>query len=751
MVCGFYCNRIDEQGCNSSIFAVVMLHSFSVSYTFSSTLFPAQVVWSANRDRPVGENATLQLSEEGGLVLRDADGTLVWSTNTTDKSVAGMRITEAGKLELVDDRNVSLWDSFDYPTDSWLLGQALREGQRLTAGQYYLNIVNGGFEAYIASNPPQVYFAYTVHAPKSSYLVFKNGSLSYFAENITSNQYFIGLHSSSPLQFIRLESNGHFRHYRWAVEPLDGWKLLDEVFNFDLQQDDCAYPTVCGEYGLCSNGECTCPDFDYFRQVDPRRLSLGCDPVTPLSCESIDNHRLLSLSDVSYFSYKDPNAAVLQSVSEEQCKQACLRNCSCKGAFFKFTLDSSNGSCYLQSKIYSMMNIPERSLYNSSAYIKVHHRKSIEIAMLLGVNSAIVFTAALVIGCIVYKTKKKIRLERENEDNLELISGLPTRFSFEDLNVATENFSRKLGEGGFGSVFEGILNGEKVAVKRLDGVGQGIKEFLAEVNTIGNIHHINLVRLIGFCSVKSSRLLVYEYMPNGSLDKWIFNNNHDNTLDWKTRTRIIMDMAKGLLYLHEDCRQRIAHLDVKPQNILLDERFHAKVSDFGLAKLIDRDQSHVWTTMRGTRGYLAPEWLTSKITEKADVYSFGVVVMEILCGRKNLDYSQNEEHIHLISLLQDKAKENRLLDIVENCGYDMEFHKDEIVEMMKLAMWCLQSDSNRRPSMAVVVKTLEGSVNVETNIDYNFTYGTHSTLVPENGEDIGASTDPSASLLSGGR
>ena len=287
----------------------------------------------------------------------------------------------------------------------------------------------------------------------------------------------------------------------------------------------------------------------------------------------------------------------------------------------------------------------------------------------------------------------------------------------------------------------------RVAVKCLNSVNQGGKEFLVEVKTIGSVHHINLVRLIGYCAERSHRLLVYEYMSNGSLDKWIFNKNQYVSLDWKTRQKIITNIAKGLSYLHEECRQKIAHLDIKPQNILLDEEFNAKVSDFGLAKLLDRNQSQVMTRMRGTPGYLAPEWLTSRITEKADVYSFGVVVMEIVCGRRNLDFSHPEELAHLISLLKNKAEANRLLDIVDSRISDMHLHGKEAVEMLKLSMWCLQSDSNNRPSMSVVLKVLDGSIEVESRIDYNFT----ALPVSKNAYNLGASVSPKASILSGPR
>ncbi|CAL5403907.1 unnamed protein product [Camellia sinensis] len=210
-------------------------------------------------------------------------------------------------------------------------------------------------------------------------------------------------------------------------------------------------------------------------------------------------------------------------------------------------------------------------------------------------------------------------------------------------------------------------------------------------------------------------------MFNGSLDKWIFQRHQELTLGWQSRRKIIMDIAKGLAYLHEDCRQKIFHLDIKPQNILLDEYCNAKISDFGLSKLIDKDQSQVVTTLRGTPGYLAPEWLNSIITEKVDVYSFGVVVLEMLCGRKNLDRSQPEEDMHLLSLFKRKAEEERLNDIVDKCNDEMQLHGAEVVEMMRVAVWCLQSDFSRRPSMSVVVEVLEGSVDVENNLDYNFT------------------------------
>ncbi|KAF8031908.1 hypothetical protein BT93_D0963 [Corymbia citriodora subsp. variegata] len=285
----------------------------------------------------------------------------------------------------------------------------------------------------------------------------------------------------------------------------------------------------------------------------------------------------------------------------------------------------------------------------------------------------------------------------------------------------TGDFAIKLGEGGFGSVFLGTLpSGVRIAVKRLDSFGQIKKSFLAEAGTIGTIHHVNLVKLLGFCVEKSFRLLVYEYMCNGSLDKWIFHKDQEFDICWEVRRKIIIDIAKGLAYLHEDCHPKIIHLDIKPQNILLDEHFNAKLADFGLSKLIEKDQSHVMTIMRGTPGYLAPEWLSSVITEKVDVYSFGIVMLEVLCGRKNVDRCMPSDEVHLLTLFKCKAEQEQLLDMVDKSNGDMQLHGQEVVKMMKIAAWCLQDDFSKRPLMSQVVKCLEGLIDIEDGLRYNF-------------------------------
>ncbi|PPR84823.1 hypothetical protein GOBAR_AA35891 [Gossypium barbadense] len=300
--------------------------------------------------------------------------------------------------------------------------------------------------------------------------------------------------------------------------------------------------------------------------------------------------------------------------------------------------------------------------------------------------------------------RSRNRFQQVEEDHLDNMLGMPTRFSYEELKKITKNFSNKLGEDGFGSVSQGTLpSGSQVAVKHLFGIGPVNKSFGAEVQTIGSIHHFNLF----------NRLLVYEYMANGSLDRWIFNKNQDLSLDWQVRKKIILDIAKGLAYLHEDCNRKIIHLDIKPQNILLDENFNAKVSDFGLSKLIEKDQSQVVTSMRGTP------------------------VLEVLCGRRNIDGSQQEEDRHLLKLFGRKQEEGQLLDLVDK--------RVEVVEMMKVAAWCLQTDSARRPSMSAVVKLFEGSVDVVIDMDEDLL----NELTPEVGESFATTVLPS--MLSGPR
>ncbi|GMN52034.1 hypothetical protein TIFTF001_021183 [Ficus carica] len=299
-------------------------------------------------------------------------------------------------------------------------------------------------------------------------------------------------------------------------------------------------------------------------------------------------------------------------------------------------------------------------------------------------------------------------MEREN----------PIRFTSQQLMIATDNFTNLLGSGGFGAVYKGIFtNGTIVAVKVLHGTSdERIEEqFMAEARTVGRIHHINLVRLYGFCFERNLRALVYEYMVNGSLDKYLFHEN--KILDFTRLHEIAVGTARGIAYLHEDCQQTIIHCDIKPGNILLDANFSPKVADFGLAKLCDRENTSIsMSGGRGTPGYAAPEfWMPFPITHKCDVYSFGLLLFEIVRRRRNVDNSlPDSESLDWFPKTVWKMFEcGEMGDLMNDCGIE-EKDREVAERMFKVALLCVQEKPQLRPFMGVVVKMLEGALEIPT-------------------------------------
>lgn len=296
--------------------------------------------------------------------------------------------------------------------------------------------------------------------------------------------------------------------------------------------------------------------------------------------------------------------------------------------------------------------------------------------------------------------------------------GIPTNnvrlFSHHSLRSATSMFhpSNKIGRGGFGVVYKGVLrDGTKVAVKTLSaGSKQGTKEFLTELNMISNIRHPNLVQLIGCCIEGDNRILVYEYMENNSLAGALLGSNNKRVeLDWSKRAAICLGTATGLAFLHEDVEPRIVHRDIKASNVLLDENFLPKIGDFGLAKLFPDNVTHVSTRVAGTVGYLAPEYaMLGQLTKKADVYSFGVLILEIISGRSSSKAAFGEELYVLLEWTWKLFNEGRLLSIVDPDLVD--YPEDQITRFMKVALFCTQSASQQRPAMKQVVKMLSTDV-----------------------------------------
>ncbi|KAK9706476.1 hypothetical protein RND81_07G128000 [Saponaria officinalis] len=291
------------------------------------------------------------------------------------------------------------------------------------------------------------------------------------------------------------------------------------------------------------------------------------------------------------------------------------------------------------------------------------------------------------------------------------------QYDFTTLQMATKNFSAesKLGEGGFGIVYKGTLeNGQQVAIKRLSGTsGQGNREFMNEARFLAKLQHRNLVRLVGSCSDADEKLLVYEFMPNSSLDRFLFDPKKRPLLDWGKRYRIIMGIARGLQYLHEDSRLTIIHRDLKPGNILLDRQMNSKIADFGMAKLFGGEQKRGETSrIIGTHGYMAPEYImTGEYSEKSDVYSFGIMLLEIVSGQKNRIFYPSQRNEDLPVHIWRLWNEGRSFDITDPALYN-NCSSNDVIRCIQIGLLCVQAEAKQRPTMTSVVLMLTGSVDL---------------------------------------
>ncbi|XP_028801237.1 G-type lectin S-receptor-like serine/threonine-protein kinase LECRK2 [Neltuma alba] len=493
----------------------------------------------------------------------------------------------------------------------------------------------------------------------------------------------------------------------------------------------CHVKTFCGFNSYCTYNDnqpnCNClPGTDF---IDPSHTNLGCKRnFSEAECEGgKDNatfYFMSPLEDISVDGDLDLPYAD-EDIMEKECPNSCLRDCYCGAAFYennrcnKYKLPlryarRENLSSY--STIY--FKVGHQSLKsnrdNQPPSIKTDSKKAIKMIILIVLGFAILLCSAVAvatrfiykIGVLSYKRLLEI-------GDLGVTEGSTLRvFSYSELKKATHGFKQQVGKGSFGSVYRGTLHkGRKlIAVKMLHkSIDEGEREFEAEMQAIGKTHHKNLVRLLGYCAERSKRLLVYEYMSNGSLEKLIFG---DSTMrpDWDQRRRIALDIARGLLYLHEECRAPIIHCDIKPQNILMDEIFTAKISDFGLAKLLMPDQTRTFTQVRGTRGYLAPEWnKNTLITVKADVYSYGIMLLEIVFCRKSLVVNMlNPEQIVLSNWVYKCFARRELNKLVVGEEVDNSL----LENMVKVGLWCIQDEPFLRPSMKSVVLMLEGVTEV---------------------------------------
>ncbi|XP_038892180.1 cysteine-rich receptor-like protein kinase 3 [Benincasa hispida] len=391
-----------------------------------------------------------------------------------------------------------------------------------------------------------------------------------------------------------------------------------------------------------------------------------------------------------------------------------------------------NAGCYFR---YST----ERFYFNSTA-TAAGGNGSRRLAIILASISAAVATA-LIISTVVFCARRRVVRKRKEKKQLgplvAIVNKSKLNFSYETLERATNYFdqSNKLGQGGSGSVYKGTLSdGRVVAIKRLFfNTRQWVDHFFNEVNLISGIRHKNLVGLLGCSITGPESLLVYEYVPNQSLHDYLFGNKNVQPLSWESRFKIVLGTAEGLAYLHEESNVKIIHRDIKLSNILLDNDFTPKIADFGLARLLPEDKTHISTAIAGTLGYMAPEYVVrGKLSEKADVYSFGVFAIEVITGRRNNHFFQDSTSI--LQKVWNLYGEGRLYAVVDPILAG-DHPRDKASQLLQIGLVCVQAYADLRPSMSMVVKMLTANYEIPQPKQPPYLHPSSGNMKPQNSSD----------------
>lgn len=717
------------------------------------------VVWWANTSSPMAPDSGEFLLNKSGAVIQNSVGEILWSALAeAGKDVVKMQLTDNGNLVMLDASNNFLWQSFDHPTDTLLLGQRLVRGSSLVSRTAENNYSPGDYRVlltdqdlvlvWISQRPldSQTYWSmvgdtnYVIQAGYNltgvNYAAVNESGFNLYAED-SSIIWQIVNRCDAALKRAVIQPNGQFSIQSYTSSG--GW-----LNDFQAVENDCLLPKTCGPLGVCKGVTpmCSCPAALHF--VNQADESEGCTGREIPSCDANYTDMLMKKSvefvglgqGVGYFADKFQNP-IQTNISVSNCQQLCSINCSCAG----FTFKNDSGSCFVHETLGTLKRnngSRDSTFLKVIAETKIPPKKKPILPIALGSVGAVSITVLSICFGWLWCRKRgqqylppfPISSDAEDEHVLRFFRTLPTRFSYKELQVATDDFSHEIGSGGYAVVYEGTLPNDntKVAVKKLYNAtdGKGREEFYSEIAMIGSIHHVNLVKLRGFCVEGSNRLLVYEFMNRGSLDRSLFGPTVHPVLEWNERYDIALGTARGLSYLHEECSEKIIHCDVKPENILLNDKSQTKVSDFGLAKLMSREQSQTMVSnMRGTRGYMAPEWLTNApISHKTDVYSYGMVLLEIVSGRKNfappdlsidmdcsIDLSFNLDYFPAYAM--QLCQQGGPYTVLADPRLEGRFPAEEVVRLVKIALCCLHEDPNMRPSMSKVVHMLEGNVRVE--------------------------------------
>ncbi|XP_051219492.1 G-type lectin S-receptor-like serine/threonine-protein kinase At2g19130 isoform X2 [Lolium perenne] len=716
----------------------------------------------------------LKISNDGNLVIVNHDSnneSIVWSTHivnhrtqtsSINTSTSAAVLLNTGNLALTESpSDLLVWQSFDYPIDVALPGAKF--GRNKVTGFHHQGIsrkslIDPGLGSYSIEiedirgivlkrrNPSVEYWLYESSTALSLNLlpILKSfldlnpqtkGLINpAYVDNSQEEYYMYTSPDESSSSFVSLDISGQIKLNVWSPANKT-WQTI-----YAQPADACIPPATCGPFTVCSsNLHPSCDCMKSFSRKSPQDWEFddrtgGCIRNTPLQCSTRDKN-ITSSTDVFHpigqvaLPYKPRSIDV--ATTKSKCEEACLSSCSCTAYSY------NNSICSVWHGELLSVNL-NNGIDNTSEDVLYLRLAAKDLLPSLTKSkrkpNVVVVTAASMIGFGLLVLMLLLLIWRNKFQWCALLplfygnqasAGGIIAFRYTDLVRATKKFSEKLGGGGFGSVYKGVLSDSEttIAVKKLDGASQGEKQFRAEVSSVGLIQHINLVKLIGFCCEGNHRLLVYEHMLNGSLDSHLFKkSNNAVVLSWNTRFQIILGVARGLSYLHQSCHECIIHCDVKPENILVDASFVPKVADFGLAAFVGRDFSRILTTFRGTVGYLAPEWLTGvAITSKVDVYGFGMVLMEIISGRRNSSPEMSNNTTS--SCRSDDVEYFPVQAINKLHGGDVgslvdpqlhgDFNLEEAEMVCKVACWCIQDNELDRPTMDEVVRVLEGLQKVE--------------------------------------
>ncbi|GLT56079.1 hypothetical protein SLA2020_291520 [Shorea laevis] len=692
------------------------------------------VVWVANRCNPINDSSgVLMINSTGNLVLLSQSRDVVWAANSKEEARNPVvQLLDSGNLVLQDRIVGILWQSFDYPTDSLLAGMKfgcnLRTGlnRKLSAwktpddpcpGDLTYGIERNNFPDSIIWKGSKKYFRLgpwngigwsgALHAKSNPWFTFNftsNEEEVYSTYNTTSK--------SVTTRLVLNQTSSRGERYIWNEEA-QTWTLFSQV-----PWDICDNYGTCGAYGTCVSTAlppCQCLKGFRFKSQEGSSVDWiqGCVRNNPLDCQKGDGFKKfggLKLPDTAH-------SWVNKSMDLNECRAKCLVNCSCM-AYSSLDIKEASGCAIWFGDLIDLRQVQStgQDLYIRMSAVDSDHEETkgntkMKAALIIAAVILVVISV-VVITYYIHRSRRRNSEEREidrsNEKQNEDLE-LPF-FEFVVISKATNDFSsdEKLGEGGFGPVYKGTLpDGREIAVKRLSrSSGQGLVEFKNEVALIAKLQHRNLVKLLGCCLQGEEKMLIYEYMPNKSLDYFIFDDTRRNLLDWSRRFHIICGIARGLLYLHQDSRLRIIHRDIKASNVLLDNEMNSKILDFGLARTFGEQSDGKTNRVVGTYGYMAPEYaINGQFSVKSDVFSFGILLLEIISGKKNRGFYHLSHNVNLIGQAWKLWKEGCPLELIdsfvkESCTLS------EVLRCIHIGLLCVQQHYKDRPSMSSVVLML---------------------------------------------